>query len=159
MNDYFADVDAMSFCFSKGLGAPVGSIVAGRSEFIQKAHRYRKMHGGGMRQAGILAAACQVALDEMVGRLADDHSNARRLAEGIAEIRAGAVELDLVQTNIVLVATEPHGFEPAECAAVRGGRGVKFLPYRPGVVRMMTHKDVSADDIEYVLEQIRAALA
>lgn len=159
VSDYFGEVDAMSFCFSKGLGAPVGSIVVGTKEFITRAHRYRKMHGGGMRQAGILAAACLIALDSMIDRLAEDHANARKLAEGIHEMSSEAISPDEVETNIVLARTRPLGFEPAELAAELGERGVKFLPYRPGVVRLMTHKDVSSEDIEFTLEQLREAVA
>jgi threonine aldolase len=155
VSDYFAEVDALSFCFSKGLGAPVGSMVVGSQDFIARAHRYRKMHGGGMRQVGILGAAAQVAIDSMVDRLADDHANAKRLAEGISELSEDAVAMIEVETNIVLVRTKALGFEPVELVEALAGRGVKFLPYRPGVVRMMTHKDVSADDIEFTLEQLR----
>lgn len=152
--EYFAQVDAMSFCFSKGLGAPVGSIVVGGGDFISRAHRFRKMHGGGMRQAGVLAAACIVALDSMVDRLAEDHRNAKALAEGVTGLSEQAVTVDEVETNIVMVTTRPLGYEPAELAAAMGERGVKFLPYKPGVVRMMTHKDVSSDDVSYALEQL-----
>lgn len=152
--DYFAQVDAMSFCFSKGLGAPVGSIVVGTRDFISRAHRFRKMHGGGMRQAGVLAAACMVALDSMVDRLEDDHRNARTLAEGISALSEQAVSLEEVETNIVMVTTKPLGYDPVELTAAMGERGVKFLPYKPGVVRMMTHNDVSSDDVSYALEQL-----
>lgn len=157
VSEYMSEVDAISFCFSKALGAPVGSIVAGSADFIQRAHRYRKMHGGGMRQVGILAAACLVALDTGIDRIADDHANAKRLAEGIAAISSDAVDPALIETNIVLVRTEPLGFEPAIFVAELAAKGVKFLAYRPGVVRMMTHKDVSSDDVEYALEQISQA--
>jgi threonine aldolase len=156
--EYFDHVEAMSFCFSKGLGCPVGSMVVGTGEFIERAHRYRKMHGGGMRQVGILAAACLIALDQMIGRLADDHANARRLAGGIAALREEAVSVDDVETNIVLVSTRPLGFEPQELAAAMGERGIKFLPYRPGVVRMMTHLDVSTEDVDYSLERLAAVV-
>lgn len=157
--EYFALIDAMSFCFSKGLACPVGSIVAGRSQFIQAARRYRKMHGGGMRQVGVLAAPCLVALDSMIDRLADDHANARRLAEGIAGLRPGAVDPERVETNIVLVRTQPLGYEPEELVDTMAAREVHFFAYRQGVVRMVTHKDVSADDIEYVLEQLAEVVA
>jgi threonine aldolase len=152
--EYFSQVDAMSFCFSKGLGAPVGSIVVGRYEFVTRAHRFRKMHGGGMRQVGVLAAAALVALDTMVERLSEDHRNARRLAEGIASLRPGAVDPEEVETNMVLVKAEPLGFTPQGLVGELAKRGVKFLPYGGGVVRMVTHNDVSSEDIEYVLEQL-----
>ena len=157
--EYAGIADTMTFCFSKGLGCPVGSIVVGPAELIEKAHRYRKMHGGGMRQVGVLTAACHVALDTMVDRLTEDHVNARRLAEGIASIRPEAVKVEDVETNMVLVTTAPLGFDPTEFSAVLTERGVRFLPYQPGVVRMVTHKDVSASDIEYAIEQITLSVA
>lgn len=154
LKEYFAAVDALSFCFSKGLSAPVGSMVVGTNSLVSRAHRYRKMHGGGMRQVGILAAACLVAIETMVERLAEDHVNARTLASGIAELRPEAVDVDEVETNIVLVRTQPLGHSPPELVSLMAERGVKFLVYRPGVVRMLTHKDVSADDIAFVLETL-----
>lgn len=156
--EYFALSDAMSFCFSKGLGCPVGSIVCGPAEFIEKAHRFRKMHGGGMRQVGILAAACLVALDTMIDRLADDHRNARRLAKGIAEKRPEAVEPDDVETNMVLFDCLAAGVSPFEFVGLLGDRGVRCLPHQPGLVRFVTHKDVSADDVEYAVEKIGEVL-
>lgn len=158
VSEYFAVSDGLSFCFSKGLGCPVGSIVAGSAEFIESAHRYRKMHGGAMRQVGILAAACLVALDTMIDRLAEDHRNARRLAEGIAEIRPEAVDPEEVETNMVLVDLEALGVSAGEIVGELGGRGVRCLPHQPGLIRFVTHKDVSAEDIEYAIEQIREAL-
>lgn len=156
--EYAAEVDALSFCFSKGLGAPVGSMVVGSREFIDTAHRFRKMHGGGMRQVGILTAACLVALDTMVDRLVDDHVNARRLADGIASLRPEAADPASVETNMVLVDTVPLGHSPAEFVGELDSRGVRCLPYRPTSVRMVTHKDVDAAGIEYALEQIEAVL-
>lgn len=152
--EYSSLADALSFCFSKALAAPVGSIVAGTAPLVESARRYRKMHGGGMRQAGVLAAACLVALDTMVDRLAEDHANARRLAEGIAELRPEAVEPATVETNMVLVRAEPLGYAPAEFVAELGSRGVKALAYQWGMVRMVTHKDVSPEDVEYALERV-----
>lgn len=156
VSEYCALVDGMTFCFSKGLGCPVGSMVVGSAEFVDEAHRYRKMHGGGMRQTGILTAACLVALDTMIDRLADDHANARRLAEGINRIVAGATVPANVQTNMVLVTTEKLGYGPDEFVETLGKRGVRCLAYRRGVVRMVTHKDVSNSDIDWALEQIEA---
>lgn len=156
VSEYCALVDAMTFCFSKGLGCPVGSVVVGSAELIDEAHRFRKMHGGGMRQTGILTAACLVALDTMIDRLADDHLNARRLAEGIDQIAPGATTPFNVQTNMVLVTTEKLGYSPEEFVDAIGGRGVKCLAYRRGIVRMVTHKDVSDADISWALEQIAA---
>lgn len=152
--EYCDLVDGMTFCFSKGLGCPVGSMVVGSRDLVRRAHRYRKMHGGGMRQTGVLTAACLVALDTMIDRLADDHRNARRLAEGIQSLREGATTPDNVQTNMVLIRSEELGYAPAEFVEVLGAVGVRCLAYQRGTVRMVTHKDVTGDDIEYALERI-----
>lgn len=156
VSDYCALVDGMTFCFSKGLGCPVGSMVVGSAGLIDEAHRFRKMHGGGMRQTGVVTAACLVALDTMIDRLAEDHLNARRLAEGVDQIAPGAATPFNVQTNMVLVTTEKLGYGPDEFVHAMGERGVKCLAYRRGIVRMVTHKDVSDADISWALEQIAA---
>lgn len=156
VSDYCAELDIMSFCFSKGLSCPVGSMVVGSKELVEKAHRYRKMHGGGMRQVGVLTAACLIALDTMVDRLADDHVNAKRLADGIYDLNQDASFPSNVQTNMVLVKTEPLGYSPQEFVEALGAKGVRCLAYQRGTVRMVTHKDVSAADIEYALEAITA---
>jgi threonine aldolase len=108
---------------------------------------------------GILAAACLVALDTMVDRLVEDHANARRLADGIASLREEAVNVDEVETNIVMVRTQPLGLTPEAFTEELARRGVKFFTFGPGIVRMVTHKDVSAEGIEMALEQIAAVLA
>jgi threonine aldolase len=154
VSEYYSFVDGLTFCFSKGLSAPVGSMVVGSKELIASAHRFRKMHGGGMRQTGVLTAACLVALDTMVDRLADDHANALRLAEGIRAMHEDATFPKNVQTNMVLVRTEALGFYPAEFVEALEGEGVRSLAYHRGTVRMVTHKDVSADDIEEALNRI-----
>lgn len=154
--EYCSLVDGLTFCFSKALGCPVGSMVVGTEEFIRSAHRYRKMHGGGMRQAGILAAACLVALDTMIDRLAEDHANAKSLAEGILAIRDGTTVPENVQTNMVFVKTEPLGFSPHEFVEAMLDRGVKCQAYHRRTVRMVTHKDVSAEDIDTTLAQIES---
>ena len=107
--EFTRDVDSVTFCVSKGLGAPVGSVVCGSRGFITRARRVRKMVGGGMRQAGVIAAAGVVALETMVDRLAEDHANARRLAEGIAKVPGLRVDLASVQTNIVIFGVERPG--------------------------------------------------
>lgn len=111
-----------------------------------------------MRQVGILAAACLVALDTMIDRLADDHRNARRLAKGIAEKRPEAVEPDDVETNMVLFDCLAAGVSPFEFVGLLGDHGVRCLPHQPGLVRFVTHKDVSADDVEYAVEKIGEVL-
>lgn len=156
LSEYCSLVDGLTFCFSKALACPVGSMVVGSRDFVRSAHRYRKMHGGGMRQAGILAAACLVALDTMVDRLTEDHSNARRLAEGILEIRDDTTVPENVHTNMVFVRTEPLGLTPPQFVQAMQERGVKCQAYHRRTVRMVTHKDVSSEDIEYTLSQIQS---
>jgi threonine aldolase len=137
-----APFDTVSMCFSKGLGAPVGSVIAGTRTHIDRAHRFRKMLGGGMRQAGILAAAALWALDHNMERLADDHANARLIAERLAERPGFAVNLERVETNIVLV--DLGGSMPAAEAAATALReaGVRCLPFGPRRLRLVTHLDV-----------------
>ena len=142
--------DTVSLCLSKGLGAPVGSVVCGPRGFVEEAVRWRKVTGGGMRQAGVIAAAGLVALDEHVERLADDHANAERLAEGLATI--GEVELLDQQTNMVFVRL------PKACGSALGrhlaDRGIRILDSNP--LRLVTHLDVSRDDVETTIETFEA---
>jgi threonine aldolase len=152
--EFAAPADSVTFCLSKGLGAPVGSVVCGSRELIGRARRIRKMLGGGMRQAGILAAAGLVALERMVDRLAEDHANARALAAGLATLPGLTVDLDRVQTNIVIVrVARPGGVEAlvSGCAA----RKVKVHAIGPTAIRCVTHKDVDADDIGRALDAFR----
>ena len=143
--------DSVNFCFSKGLAAPVGSLLTGRSEFIARAHRKRKQLGGGMRQAGVLAAAAMVALDTMIDRLADDHANARRLAEGLARLDGFQVALDTVQTNIVM-ANLPTGDAAAMAVTLLAERGVLTLHLGARRLRFVTHFGITADDIDQALQ-------
>ena len=155
--DFARHADSVTFCVSKGLGAPVGSVVCGSAEFVLHARRVRKMVGGGMRQAGVIAAAGLVALERMVDRLADDHANARRLAEGIARLPGLRVDLARVQTNIVIVTVERPGGPTAAAAAANqlvagcAARKVKLHAMGPASIRCVTHKDVDAEDIERAL--------
>ena len=156
--EFARPADSVTFCVSKGLAAPVGSVVCGSAEFIARARRTRKMVGGGMRQAGVIAAAGIVALERMVDRLAEDHANARRLAEGLAKLPGLAVDLATVQTNIVIVRVERPG-GPAASAAATGelvagcaARKVKVHAMGPAAIRCVTHKDVDAEDIRRALE-------
>jgi len=154
------EADSVTFCLSKGLAAPVGSLICGRGEFIQKARRLRRMVGGGMRQAGVIAAAGIVALDEMVDRLADDHANARVLADGLATIPGIKIDPRLVQTNILFFMTD--GLDGAELARRLRERGVlTSAPSggRTGRIRMVTHHGIERDDIDFVLETTREVAA
>jgi threonine aldolase len=157
--DFVRAVDSVTFCVSKGLGAPIGSVVCGSRDFIDRARRTRKMLGGGMRQAGIIAAAGIVALERMVDRLAEDHANARALAVGLAKLPGLAVDLDSVQTNIVILRIDRG--DPARSVAateelVRGcaARKVKVHAMGPAAIRCVTHKDVDGDDIGRALDAL-----
>ena len=152
------DVDSVQVCLSKGLSAPVGSVICGDKEFIYEARRNRKIVGGGMRQAGIIAAAGIVALEQMVDRLAEDHANARRLAEGLAEIPGLAIDLDRVQTNIVIFDLVSERLTPAELQARLDERGVKLLAIEGRRLRAVTHYGIEAKDIEVALGVIREVM-
>ncbi|MCS7222605.1 MAG: low-specificity L-threonine aldolase [Anaerolineae bacterium] len=152
-----ADADSVTFCLSKGLAAPVGSVVCGTRAFIAEARRARKVLGGGMRQAGVLAAAGIVALMEMVDRLAEDHANARRLAEGLADMEGISIEVDRVKTNI-LYFTVTNGMSALELTRRLEAEGVRVLPTGPRQLRAVTNYHVTAEDIEYVLGVFRRAL-
>ncbi len=154
--DYAAPFDSVSVCFSKGLGAPIGSALAGNADFVQRARRFKQVFGGGFRQAGIIAAGALHALEHHRERLAEDHENARRLADGLSTIEGIAVEPDLVETNIVRFDTR----------AMAGGdfvdrcfeRGVHLFPGGARTVRAVTHLDVSAEQVDQALEVIRGVI-
>ncbi len=135
--------DSVSCCLSKGLGAPVGSVLCGSKAFIAKARRWRKMVGGGMRQAGILAAAGLYALSHNIERLADDHANAARLAQGLSGIPGIHVDANAVQTNMVFARIDTDMNALVEHLATRG---IRISPGRP--VRLVTHLDIHAEDID-----------
>lgn len=158
--DLSRSVDSVCFCLSKGLACPVGSVLAGSRAFIDEARRYRKMVGGGMRQAGVLAAAGLVALREMIDRLADDHANARRLAEGLAAIPGIEVNLDSVQSNIVMFnLTSPKWTTESFHAAMKA-RGIKFNPpIALRQFRLVTHYGIEKDDIDLALKAFREVVA
>lgn len=151
-------VDSVMFCLSKGLSAPVGSMLCGSEEFVREARRTRKMVGGGMRQAGIIAAAGIVALEQMVDRLADDHVNARLLAEGIAGVPGLAIDLKRVQTNIVIFELVDERLSPVDFVAKLGQRGVKLLTIGDRKLRMVTHYGIERDDIEAALATVQQVM-
>src|SRR5699024_10488464 len=148
--------DTVQFCLSKGLGAPVGSIIAGRQAFIQDARKWRKRLGGGMRQAGIVAAPGLVALKKMVHRLKDDHLNARILANGLQEIEGLTIENE-VDTNIVLVNTEDT-MKASEFLNVLKGLDILAVPFGPHTVRFTTHYNVSEADVNLVVTKVKQYL-
>jgi threonine aldolase len=152
-------VDSVSFCLSKGLSAPVGSLLCGSAELIGRARRLRKMVGGGMRQAGVIAAAGIVALEEMVDRLAEDHANARILAEGLASFPQIRLDLASVQTDIIYFELHDERVSPEAFVARLRERGVLVgSPYGPRI-RAITHYGIETSDIETTLDVVRAALA
>jgi threonine aldolase len=149
------DVDSVMFCLSKGLCCPVGSMLCGSAEFIALARQARKLVGGGMRQVGVLAAAGIVALESMIDRLAEDHANAKLLAEGLAEMHGITFDPAAVKTNIAIFEVQMGA--PPFLAAI-AEKGVLALPVGPDRVRMITHHDVSRSDVERGLDVIRDVL-
>ncbi|MGW5740790.1 GntG family PLP-dependent aldolase [Amycolatopsis sp. NPDC003861] len=150
--------DSVQFCLSKGLGAPVGSMVVGTTEFVGRVRRVRKMLGGGMRQSGVLAAAGLVALRSR-DRLADDHATARRLADGLATIPDVLVDPDEVVMNMVFFRIDSPGVAVCELIAACGARGVALAELGPGRIRCVTHQGVTAEDVDYAVEVLRSLIA
>lgn len=144
------DVDSVQFCLSKGLGAPVGSMILGKKDFIDEARVWRKRFGGGMRQVGILAAAGLIALEESPKILHIDHENAKRLAEGVANIKGVKIDAEKVQTNIVIFDVSETGKTSAEIIAELKSEDIHAIPFGKAI-RMVTHYDVSREDIEKTL--------
>jgi threonine aldolase len=147
--------DTVSLCFSKGLGAPVGSALAGPAELIRHARQLRKVLGGGMRQAGIIAAAALHALEHHVDRLAEDHANARILADAFAGTEGFALESGPVETNLVWVEVDPTLGTAAEVAAYLRSRGILVAALGAQVIRACTHLDVSTEDVQHAASVIR----
>ena len=154
-SELVSEADSVSFCLSKGLAAPVGSLVCGTHDFIEEARRARKVLGGGMRQAGILAAAGIVALTEMIERLAEDHDNARRLAEGLTEIDGLSVDPKSVKTNIVYINISHNDVSSNDLADLLTREGVLLLPIGAKQMRAVTNYHITEDDVEYAVGVIR----
>ncbi len=158
LSRYAAAADSVSVCLSKGLGAPAGSLVAGGRSFIRKAHRIRKMLGGGMRQAGILAAAGLYALDHHVDRLADDHANAKLIADAFASLPGVDVDLDRTETNIVLADVSNHPFGEAKIIDALKRRDVLVLAIDTGLLRAVTSLEVTSEQAAEAASIIRETL-
>ncbi|TET36013.1 MAG: aminotransferase class I/II-fold pyridoxal phosphate-dependent enzyme [Planctomycetota bacterium] len=157
-SEYAAQADSVMFCLSKGLSAPVGSMLTGSADFIAEARVTRRMIGGGMRQVGVIAAAGIVALTEMVDRLADDHANAKKLAEGLAEIDSVIIDPKDVETNIIIFRLK-EGFPPyGEVVQNLKNNGLLISSMADKVLRMVTHKDVDAEDVDKALAILRNSL-
>ncbi|MBE3575345.1 MAG: aminotransferase class I/II-fold pyridoxal phosphate-dependent enzyme [Firmicutes bacterium] len=154
VTDFTQFADSVMFCLSKGLAAPVGSILAGSSDFIRRARKNRKILGGGWRQAGILAVAGLVALDTMIARLPEDHTNARELAEGLNTHTCLWVDMDWVQTNIVVAHTDRCGVPAEEASRRLAQAGVLANATGPDTLRLVTHKDVTAQDVVEAVARI-----
>lgn len=160
MRDVGTLTDSISICFSKGLGCPVGSALAGSHDLITRARRFRKMFGGGMRQSGLLAAAAIWALDHHVDRLAHDHANARRFARGLVGTPGVELELapDAIPTNMVFLRVAPALGAASHLAARLADRGVRLIPMGPQRLRAVTHLDVDAHAIDEAIAAIRSVL-
>lgn len=152
-----AEADSVQFCLSKGLGAPVGSMLVGSKEMIDEARVWRKRLGGGMRQVGVLAAAGLVALEESPPKLAQDHANAKRLAEGIAGLPGVSIDPASVQTNIVIIDVSEANRTAVKICEILSEKGILAIGFG-NLIRMVTHYDVSADDIESALNAMKEIL-
>jgi threonine aldolase len=154
LKDWVRPFDSISVCLSKGLGAPVGSMIVGSRQFIVKARRNRKLFGGAMRQVGILAAAGLYAIENNIARLADDHANAKILAEGLSKIDGFDINPEDIQTNIVIVDIGRIGKSPDEITDIIKEYGVLAVSFGRTRIRFVTHLDVSKDDCHRALEII-----
>ncbi len=156
--DLVRHCDSVQFCLSKALGAPVGSVLVGTRDFIEEARVWRKRLGGGMRQVGVLAAAGLIALEESPEKLHEDHANARRLADGIAEIPGVSIDPERVATNIVIFDISGAGKDSGEICAELREKGILAIGFGK-MIRMVTHYDVSGDDVETTIGTLREILA
>jgi len=153
--EYAQWADSVSVCLSKGLGAPVGSLVAGSSDFIARVHRFRKMFGGGMRQAGILAAAGIYALDHHLERLKLDHDRAKHLALGLSKCPGVSIDPGQVETNIVIFDVTDSGKTPLQVAEAMRGKGVLIHAFGKTQIRLVTHLDISDADVDKTLQAFK----
>ena len=153
------NIDSVSFCLSKGLSAPAGSMLCGTKDFIHRARRNRKALGGGMRQAGVLAAAGLVALEKMTDRIIDDHNNARTLAEGILNIDGIRINLDMVKTNIIYFSLDHPKVGGALLLEKMAEKNIHFFELGPSWFRLVTHAGVSKDDVDDVVGEFERILS
>ncbi len=157
-HEYAQWADSVSVCLSKGLGAPIGSLVAGSKTFIDRVHRFRKMFGGGMRQVGIIAAAGIYALDHHIDRLKEDHQKAKHLALGLHEIQGVSIDPEYVETNIVIFDIAEMGMTAAQVRDEMKKKGVLIHPFGRTQIRVVTHLDISKEDIETALKAFKKVL-
>ena len=158
VKEFTGSVNSLMFCLSKGLSAPIGSMVCGSKEFISEALRTRKVLGGGMRQTGIIAAAGIISLEQMVDRLSEDHINARNLAEGIAQIPGLSIDIETTKTNIIYFDITDEHLKADEFMKLCGRKGVMFLPTGPTQFRMVTHYGIEPEDIDAALIALRGVM-
>ncbi|MBN1351544.1 low-specificity L-threonine aldolase [candidate division KSB1 bacterium] len=157
--DYGRLFDSIMFCFSKGLGAPIGSIITGSSEFIGHAVRYRKLLGGGMRQVGILAAAALYALDHHIERLEIDHKHAKLLAGALAQINRFSIKPEDVETNIIIFDVTNSGRNAVQIVDILGAKGVLMVPFGEYLVRAVTHLNIDSEQIDAAIRTIQQCFA
>jgi len=153
------DADTVTFCLSKGLSCPAGALLCGKRETIAKARRFRKLLGGTLRQAAVIAAPGIIALKTMVDRLKEDHANAHRLAEGLVRISPLRIDLKAVQSNIVFVDTSSLKYEAAELNRRLGKYNVEVLVSEPTRIRMVTHRHIKPEHVDYVIDAFQQVIA
>lgn len=158
-NEYAAHADTVSVCFSKGLGAPVGSALAGTKEMIEMARKYRKILGGGMRQAGILAAGALYALEHNIERLREDHEKARMFAREVSSIPGFEVDMEAVQTNIVIMEVAKTGKTPAQLLETLRTKGVLLTEMSHTALRAVMHMDVTMNEVNEAATIMKSVLA
>ena len=155
VKDLLCEADSVMFCLSKGLSAPVGSIVCGSKNFIHKTRKWRKMVGGGMRQSGHLAAAGIIALNDLTDRLKEDHSNAQKLAQGIARLKRIVLKPELIKTNIIFFSLEHSNIKPETFLENLEAQGIKILMIHEGVFRIVLHREISETQVELVIKAMK----
>ena len=155
VKDLLGEADSVMFCLSKGLSAPVGSIVCGSKNFIHKTRKWRKMVGGGMRQSGHLAAAGIIALNDLTDRLKEDHSNAQKLAQGLARLKRIVLKPELIKTNIIFFSLEHSNIKPETFLENLEAQGIKILMIHEGVFRIVLHREISETQVELVIKAMK----
>ena len=155
VKDLLCEADSVMFCLSKGLSAPVGSIVCGSKNFIHKTRKWRKMVGGGMRQSGHLAAAGIIALNDLTDRLKEDHSNAQKLAQGLAKLKRIVLKPELIKTNIIFFSLEHSNIKPETFLENLEAQGIKILMIHEGVFRIVLHREISETQVELVIKAMK----
>lgn len=158
LSELAADFDSVSVCFSKGLGAPIGSLLLGNRDFITKAHRYRKLFGGGMRQVGIIAAGALYAVEHHIPRLLDDHCRIKKMAESLSQIEAIQVDLETVQTNILYFSVDHKMGSAVHISDKLKEAGVWMLPVGPQMIRAVAHLDICEKDMDTAIQVCQSVL-